>query len=104
MLPVAVPETAKDMTTSLVGLLLPLTRLIVIGVPKLPSLIVEGLAMRSNVATEWGMINQVLKLVEISANDSLDSITMASIHNRQQGMNNDDGGMQFINSQVRSNF
>ena len=81
MLPVAVPETAKDMTTAVVGLLLPLTRLMVIGVPKLSSLIVEGVAMRFN--TAWGMISQVLKLVEISTNDSLDSITMASMQNRE---------------------
>ena len=77
----AVPETAKVMTTSPLGLPLPLTRLMVIGVPKLPSLIVEGVAVRSN--TAWGMISQVLKLVEISTNDSLDSITMASMQNRE---------------------
>ena len=53
----AVPEVVNVMTTSVVGLLLPLTRLMVIGVPKLPSLIVEGLAMRFN--TAWGMISQV---------------------------------------------
>ena len=53
----AVPEVAKVMTTSSPGLPLPLTRLMVIGVPKLPSLIVEGVAMRFN--TAWGMISQV---------------------------------------------
>ena len=54
----AVPETVKVMTTTVVGLLLPVTRLILIVVPKLPSLILEGVAMRSN--TAWGMMNQVV--------------------------------------------
>ena len=60
MLPVAVPETAKDMTTAVVGLLLPLTRLMVIGVPKLPSLMVgPGGTGRVRSNTAWGMMNHV---------------------------------------------
>ena len=56
----AVPETVKVMMTPVAGLLLPATRLMVIGVPKLPSLILAGLAMRSNMGTAWGMMNQVV--------------------------------------------
>ena len=69
MLPVAVPETAKDMTTAVVGLLLPLTRLMVIGVPKLPSLMVSpGGSGRVRSNTAWGI---------------LDSITMATMQKKE---------------------
>ena len=84
----AVPETVKFTTTSVRGLLLPLTRLMVIGVPNLPSLITLGSAMRSNVATEYEMIKQ-----EASANDLLDSITMATMQNKES----DGRHTQYIN-------
>ena len=56
----AVPEVAKVMTTSSPGLPLPLTRLMVIGVPKLPSLMVgPGGTGRVRSNTAWGMMNHV---------------------------------------------